>query len=58
MRKHVGRGVEDDLRIRDIEEVVLNGRIVRSDRREPLGPKYANEGLALDGEKLVGTATT
>jgi uncharacterized protein DUF4258 len=45
---------EDDLDILDIEEAVLNGRVVRSNRREPLGPKHTVEGLALDGEKLIG----
>lgn len=45
---------EDDLDILDIEEAVLNGRVVRSRRRDPLGPKYTVEGLASDGEKLVG----
>ena len=45
---------EDDLDILDIEEAVLNGRVVRSNRRDSLGPKYTVEGLALDSEKLVG----
>ena len=45
---------EDDLDILDIEEAVLNGRVVRTNRRDPLGPKYTVEGLASDGEKLVG----
>lgn len=45
---------EDDLDILDIEEAVLNGKVVRSNRRDPLGPKYTIEGLALDDERLVG----
>ena len=45
---------EDDLDILDIEEAVLNGRVVRKVSRDPLGPKYTVEGLALDGEKVVG----
>lgn len=45
---------EDDLDIFDIEEAVLNGRVVRSNRREILGPKYTVEGSASHGEKLVG----
>lgn len=45
---------EDDLDILDIEEAVLNGRVVRSNRRDPPGPKYTVEGLASDGKKLVG----
>ena len=45
---------EDDLDILDIEEAVLNGRVVRRVSRDPLGPKFTVEGLALDGEKVVG----
>ena len=45
---------EDDLDILDIEEAVLNGRVVRRNSNDPLGPKYTVEGLALDGEKVVG----
>ena len=45
---------EDDLDILDIEESVLCGRVVRRNIRDPLGPKYTIEGLALDNEKLVG----
>ena len=37
---------EDDLDILDIEEAVLNGKIVRRNSSEPLGPKYTVEGLA------------
>ena len=54
MTVHAGEEMaEDDLDILDVEEAVLNGRIVRSNRREPLGPKYAIVGFALDGEALV-----
>jgi hypothetical protein len=45
---------EDDLDILDVEEAVLNGKVVRSDRREVLGPKYTIEGVALNGETHVG----
>ena len=45
---------EDDLDILDIEEAVLNGRVVRTSRRDFQGPKYIIEGLALDQEKFVG----
>ena len=45
---------QDDLDILDIEEAVLNCRIVRSDKQDPRGTKYTIEGLALDGRKLVG----
>ena len=45
---------EDDLDILDIEEAVLNGRVVRTNRSDPPGPKYTVEGFASDGERLVG----
>jgi hypothetical protein len=45
---------EDDLDIFDIEEAILNGRVARRNKKDPRGTKYAIEGLALDGERLVG----
>ena len=45
---------EDDLDIVDIEEAILNGRIVRRDKQDPRGTKYTIEGLALGGQKLIG----
>lgn len=45
---------EDDLDILDIEEAILNGRIVRRHKKDPRGIKYTIEGVALDGQKLVG----
>ncbi|MCA1577889.1 MAG: DUF4258 domain-containing protein [Acidobacteria bacterium] len=45
---------EDDLDVFDIEEAVLNGRVVRSAKDDPRGTRYTVEGSALDGEKLVG----
>jgi hypothetical protein len=45
---------EDDLDILDIEEAVLNGRVVRTKRHDLLDTKYTVEGLCYDGEKLVG----
>jgi hypothetical protein len=45
---------EDALDILDFEEAVLNGRVVRRNSQDPLGPKYTIEGFALGGEKLVG----
>jgi hypothetical protein len=45
---------EDDLDIFDIEEAVLNGQVVRRNKHNPRGTKYTIEGLALDGERLVG----
>jgi hypothetical protein len=44
---------EDDLDILDIEEAVLNGRVVRIHREDPQGTKYIVEGLALNGRKVV-----
>ena len=45
---------EDDLDIFDIEEAVLHGRVARRNKKDPRGTKYTIEGLALDGERLVG----
>lgn len=45
---------EDDLDIFDIEEAILNGRIVRRTKKDPRGTKFTIEGLALDGERPVG----
>lgn len=45
---------EDDLDIFDIEEAVLNGKIVRRDKQDLRGTKYTIQGLALDGVRLVG----
>jgi hypothetical protein len=45
---------EDDLDVLDIEEAVLNGRVVRSSKDDPRGTRYTVEGRALDGAKLVG----
>lgn len=45
---------EDDLDVLDIEEAVLNGRVVRTNRREPRGTIYTVEGTILDGAKLIG----
>ena len=45
---------EDDLDLLDIEEAILNGRVVRRHKHDVRGIKYTIEGLALDGEKLVG----
>ena len=45
---------EDDLDIYDIEEAILNGRVVRRNKQDPRGTKYTIEGLALDSERLIG----
>jgi Domain of unknown function (DUF4258) len=45
---------EDDLDVFDVEQAVLSGQVVRRDKHDPRGTKYTIEGLALDGEKMVG----
>lgn len=45
---------EDDLDVFDLEEAILNGRIVRTHKRDPRGNKYTIEGLALDGVNTRG----
>jgi hypothetical protein len=45
---------EDDLDILDIEQALLTGKIVRKEKDDPRSTKYVIEGLATDGETLVG----
>jgi hypothetical protein len=45
---------EDDLDILDIEEAVLNGRVIRANKDDVRGTTYTVEGVALDGETSVG----
>ena len=45
---------EDDLDLLDNEEAVLNGQLVRRNKRDPRGTKYTIKGIAFDGERIVG----
>ncbi|MDQ6653712.1 MAG: DUF4258 domain-containing protein [Acidobacteriota bacterium] len=45
---------EDDLDILDVEQAILNGKIVRREKNDPRGTKYAVEGLATDAKISVG----
>ncbi len=45
---------EDLLTILDVEEAVLNGRIIRVEKDDPRGPKYVVAGTALDQQTPVG----
>ena len=45
---------EDDLDIIDVEQAVLNGQVVRTEKDDPRGTKCVIEGLATDGETSVG----
>jgi len=45
---------EDDLDILDIEEAVLNGRVVRTRRYDLHSAKHTIEGSILDQERFVG----
>jgi len=45
---------EDELDVFDLEEAILDGRIVRTHKRDLRGTKYTIEGLALDGVTVVG----
>lgn len=45
---------EDDLDIFDVEHAILNGQVARRNKKDPRGTKHTIEGLALDGERLVG----
>jgi hypothetical protein len=46
--------VEDDLGIRDVEQAILNGDLVKTEIYDPRGPKYTVMGLAEDRETEVG----
>jgi hypothetical protein len=45
---------EDMLTILDVEEAVLNGRVVRVEKDDPRGTKYVLVGTALDQQTPVG----
>jgi hypothetical protein len=45
---------EDLLTILDVEEVILNGQIIRVEKDYPRGTKYIVVGTALDGQTPVG----
>ena len=45
---------EDNLDILDVEQAVLTGQIIRTEKDDPRGMKYVVEGLATDGVTSVG----
>jgi hypothetical protein len=45
---------EDFLAIPDVEEAVLNGRVIRVEKDDPRGTKYVVVGTALDQRTPVG----
>lgn len=45
---------EDDLDIIDVEDALLNGRIVRRQKDDSRGTKFVVEGLGADGQRPVG----
>ncbi|MEC4895376.1 MAG: DUF4258 domain-containing protein [Oscillatoria sp. PMC 1051.18] len=45
---------EDMLTILDVEEAVLNGRVIRVEKDDPRGTKYVVVGTALDRQIPVG----
>ncbi len=45
---------EDFLTILDVEEVVLNGQVIRVEKDDPRGTKYIVVGMALDQQTSVG----
>lgn len=52
---------EDDLDIEDVEQVLLQGQIVKIERDDPRGTKYVIEGKAVNGMvpvAVVGRFTT
>lgn len=45
---------EDDLDILDVEQALMTGQLVRTEKDDPRGTKYVVEGVASDGETSVG----
>ncbi len=45
---------EDNLDILDVEQAILGGQIVRSEREDPRGTKYVVRGPAVDHQKQIG----
>ena len=45
---------EDLLTILDVEEAVLNGRVIRAEKDDPRGTKYVVAGTAIDQQTPVG----
>jgi hypothetical protein len=45
---------EDNLDILDVEQALLTGKVLRTERNDPRGTKHVVEGLATDGKTLVG----
>jgi Domain of unknown function (DUF4258) len=45
---------EDNLDILDVEHVILNGQIAKTESDDPRGTKYVVKGLAVDEETSVG----
>ncbi|HVQ40478.1 MAG TPA: DUF4258 domain-containing protein [Pyrinomonadaceae bacterium] len=45
---------EDDLDILDVEQALMNGQLMRTEKDDPRGTKYVVEGVATDGETPVG----
>jgi hypothetical protein len=48
---------EDDLDVLDVEHVILNGRVVRTERDDPRGTKYVVAGVAADQQTQVRRRT-
>lgn len=45
---------EDDLDILDVEQALMTGQLMRTEKDDPRGTKYVIEGLATDGETSIG----
>ena len=55
--KHaVDEMAEDELDIVDVETSILNGRLVKSEKDDPRGPRHTVHGTAADGTTPVGSA--
>ena len=45
---------EDGLDIIDVEQAILSGRMMLTEKSDPRGTKYVVEGIAMDQQTVVG----
>jgi hypothetical protein len=45
---------EDELGIPDIESAILNGKVIKKDKRDPRGVKYVIEGIGTSQTTPIG----
>ena len=46
---------EDELDLIDVETAILNGRLIKTEKDDPRGPRYTVHGNGADGRTAVGS---